>query len=1493
MKRKITFLIAAAIMLFLNIFVLQEAVGQTPIKTSDLYWGTPVLSENFDELDEVTNTGNSNSNATVTYNNLTAYGIFNKISIGKKAAHEYSIIDDDDFDSKIYKLTSKGTTYFIASITGHSEDFGSTGAYSIKVGKTDYGFFGLYATDDGNNMSHANASVFIRVNNGALHISDGGTTSTKWISIGSYTTDTISISVVYNNTNNNTSYDGGEITLNSKKAHVYVNGRCVMDNQSPKEFTIPGSSLTVFRCYPNNSNNSVIRMDDVMIYNTLPALGGDVMYSATNGTISGVVANTSTEVNSGANIAQNTQITLTATPDDGYVFSSWSVTGTGASLSSTTTNPTTLTMGTAGATVTATFVENSASPAITVSTNSLSDFSYVVNNGPSESQMFTVSGLSLESNIIVSIANNSAFEMSEQDGNNWSAITSKELEKDGNGTVSATNLFVRMKSGLDSGDKEGSITITSTNADDKTIELTGNVIPTKTITWHHGAGGNTQTETVTYNGATLNTLPIPNEVNGWTALGWAANYTSGYPELVTAPLEVTNEMTDFYAVYRHGNNVVYQLTTSTSDLVANTRYMIGIAGYALMKTNFSSTQNVTLDGDNQFVYSAGAQWKLGGSNNSWTFTDTNGKYLSSQSTTGANASLKLETTATDYSYWSISYDNASPKHSVIQNNGNYTNNSKTLNISCNNGTFNCYNNTIVYLFKEVTEYSKAPTADKCHVYYNANGGTGTQTDVNEYDPGDEVTVLGPGTMEKEGYGFVMWSNMEDGEDPNAELYEEGDNFNIATNITLYAQWSILSYDYELTITGDDTDAIAELVVDDISLKPGDKIQYGKEVTVEVAVSDGYAYKIKVNDELIISNTFNMPASDVDVKVITEIDPYVNAKLTSDNMLSMTTETTNQYGYGYLKTKTITVNDTTYIWQTNGFQHTNNNNVDLGMIQLRVRTNNNGVSYIKLPDLSGKIETIVFAVSGNGNNDNNPTASTTSTKLYFQEAPTKNGEIIAEGGGTETNTITIYLIDKCYTTGYIVADGGIRIWNIKVKYRPYQDNAGNTITSIDDDVTVSIPSGSVSATDLTIPASSGLIIKSGATLNVSGTLTNSGNANNLIIEDGGQLITNSSIPLTYKKQITSAAKDGGWYTISTPVHTASNSFLEHESVENLILSSESNYDFFRYDEASHTWINYKKGEFDLNIGQGYLYRNNGAELHFAGYNNQATYYEKALSYASSEDKLLGFNLIGNPYPQNITMSDVTVNNGGTLTGGYVLSESGAWSADVAATITPTQGFLVQIDKTGVTARITKPAGGAKSRSDRDYLKFIVANSQYEDAAFALFEEGYGLNKIDHRNSDVPMLYIPKDRDIFAIATMDNSTQSFNLNFKAKTTGKYTLSYEATGEYSYLHVIDRLTGEDVDMLLEGEYSFIASPSDNENRFIVNMRYSNNVENSENSIFAYQNGNDIVVNGEGEMQIFDVMGRMVGSQRINGVQTINIPLRGVYIFRLNEKTQKIVVE
>lgn len=95
-------------------------------------------------------------------------------------------------------------------------------------------------------------------------------------------------------------------------------------------------------------------------------------YSATNGSISGVLYGTSTAVATGASVAEGSKVTLTATPATGYAFTGWSVDGTGSALSSTSDNPTTFTMGTANATVTANFVVD-ATPTITVSSTSVAE----------------------------------------------------------------------------------------------------------------------------------------------------------------------------------------------------------------------------------------------------------------------------------------------------------------------------------------------------------------------------------------------------------------------------------------------------------------------------------------------------------------------------------------------------------------------------------------------------------------------------------------------------------------------------------------------------------------------------------------------------------------------------------------------------------------------------------------------------------------------------------------------------------------------------------------------------------------------------------------------------------------------------------------------------------------------------------------------------------------------------------------------------------------
>lgn len=435
---------------------------------------------------------------------------------------------------------------------------------------------------------------------------------------------------------------------------------------------------------------------------------------------------------------------------------------------------------------------------------------------------------------------------------------------------------------------------------------------------------------------------------------------------------------------------------------------------------------------------------------------------------------------------------------------------------------------------------------------------------------------------------------------------------------------------------------------------------------------------------------------------------------------------------------------------------------------------------------------------------------------------------------------------------------------------------------------------------TVTISSITKIPNGRILTINGTLV-SATAANLVVEDGGQLIVhNAGVNATIEKALSSARTGTNWYTIASPVKDISIGTPSQSG--DVIHLKDAEYDLYRYNETSTTWENHKDtghhSDFNkLLSGHGYLYRRDGATtLAYTGVVNGSASETVSLTVDGSGE-LKGLNLIGNPYSHNIYKGEGGAIDNDQLSAGYYrLKNDATWGSklDYDEPILSGEGILVQaISEIDLEIVNTDNVATNESKSGKDNIMFSITNVNYEDVTYALFHEGYGLNKINHRNPEAPMIYIAKDDAHYAIATMSDDTKIINLCFKAMTIGQYTLNYKADGDFSYLHVIDRMTGEDVDMLMEGEYGFIASPSDAESRFIVRLEYSNGYENTEDSIFAYQSGSDIIVNGEGELQIFDMMGRRVLTQYVSGVETINLRSHGVYIFKLNEKTQKIVVK
>ena len=163
-----------------------------------------------------------------------------------------------------------------------------------------------------------------------------------------------------------------------------------------------------------------------------------------------------------------------------------------------------------------------------------------------------------------------------------------------------------------------------------------------------------------------------------------------------------------------------------------------------------------------------------------------------------------------------------------------------------------------------------------------------------------------------------------------------------------------------------------------------------------------------------------------------------------------------------------------------------------------------------------------------------------------------------------------------------------------------------------------------------------------------------------------------------------------------------------------------------------------------------------------------------------------------------------------------------------------------------------------------------------------------------------VYVMDNGDDYAATTIYELAGSMPVHFKAIEDGAYKITIETKSlEVSTMTLFDNFTGEEINLLESPTYNFKATANDDENRFklIFDCNYTGLNENYTDDTFAFQSDNDIIVNGEGLLNIYDVMGRLVASYQLNGSKRISVSTfnTGVYIFKLigeNAQTQKIVV-
>ena len=350
----------------------------------------------------------------------------------------------------------------------------------------------------------------------------------------------------------------------------------------------------------------------------------------------------------------------------------------------------------------------------------------------------------------------------------------------------------------------------------------------------------------------------------------------------------------------------------------------------------------------------------------------------------------------------------------------------------------------------------------------------------------------------------------------------------------------------------------------------------------------------------------------------------------------------------------------------------------------------------------------------------------------------------------------------------------------------------------------------------------------------------------------------------------------WYAISSPTHNSGN----NETVAGVTNLTSGTYDLYRYDEANATWENQKAhNDFIFERGKGYIYRTNATKTLFFDGDVNSGNIDVELEATPAAGTMKGWNLLGNPY---LTQYAPTVNY-------YRLSASGTWEPKVAgessSKVNMGEGFLVKAASATTYTFTETPATKSAPAST---IAFTVSNDEFTDIAYARFSSEEGLPKISHLNPEAPMLSI----DGYAIANLNEGTESFPMSFSGR--GSYTLTVSGNTDVTgYLHLVDRLTGRDIDLLSTPSYSFTGSPVSD--RFTVKLTPDANEGNS-TSRFAIFDGNSLIVNGEGTLEVYDVMGRRLMSAEVTGSE-YRIPgsdlHTGVYVLRMNGNSQKIVIK
>jgi hypothetical protein len=439
----------------------------------------------------------------------------------------------------------------------------------------------------------------------------------------------------------------------------------------------------------------------------------------------------------------------------------------------------------------------------------------------------------------------------------------------------------------------------------------------------------------------------------------------------------------------------------------------------------------------------------------------------------------------------------------------------------------------------------------------------------------------------------------------------------------------------------------------------------------------------------------------------------------------------------------------------------------------------------------------------------------------------------------------------------------------------------------------VPGGT---TDVTIPAG----------ITNFPTISSAATCHNFTLQSGASMLGNNNLSVTGDASVERSFTGNEWHLLSSPISNANTGMFTGKYLQYHNTIDNKYYDILSADSV-------------ITVAKGYaIWGGSGFTSTFIGPlndNNKSYPVKKAV---------LGWNLVGNPYPSYIdwnasgwTKTNVLgttyrhVNND-ELTGWATFNGTLGTNGGTRY-IAPCQGFFVEANANGTlgmsnAVRTHQTAPYYKSSEDvvPNLIRLEISGNGFKDDAVVYFtptattefDGESDARKLFGDVAEAPQIYSFGPTPL-AINTL-RELASVPVGIHAGTNGTFTIAATEINDLSYVTLEDTKTGVFTE-LANKSYTFDFIAGENEQRFKLHFSSVgiDEKETTSANIYSYQQTVyvNLADNTQGDIYIYNLAGQLITAQEsASGNVRIGLTSTGVYMVKvITEKetlTQKVVI-